>query len=160
MKKDEHVVFEYETKELNLEEFAPETEVEVTDITKKTEKKSGKKQFIVIGAVVLVMYALVDGKSLANSADYSRLSLEGEEHVLAMSQVIGLISKLAAANIGNLRNLGAGGLKLSLDVCGQLIEGGGTLHVKNDQCVVLSHNLYFSKMSCFRKKRRQRMHLF
>ena len=55
MKKDEHVVFEFETKELNLEELAPETEVEVTDTTKKTEKKSGKKQFIVIGAVVLVI---------------------------------------------------------------------------------------------------------
>ena len=55
MKKDEHVVFEFESKELNLEEFVQETEVEVTDTTKKTEKKSGKKQFIVIGAVVLVI---------------------------------------------------------------------------------------------------------
>ena len=106
------------------------------------------------------MYALVDGKSLANSADNGGLSLEGEEHVLAVSQVVRLIGELAAANIGNLRNLGACSLKLALHGSGKLLKGGGTLHVKNDQCFVLSHNCVFSKMTCFRKKRWRMMHLF
>ena len=48
MKKDEHVVFEFESKELNLEEFAPETEVEVTDTTKKPEKRVGKSSLLLL----------------------------------------------------------------------------------------------------------------
>ena len=87
-----------------------------------------------LGAVVLVVHALVDGECLAHLADDGGFRLESEEHVLAVGEVLGGVGELSAAHVGGFGNLGAGLLKGLGDGGGEFIKGLGTLHVKNDQC--------------------------
>ena len=64
MKKDEQVVFEFENKEINVDEFVSETETADVAVKTETPKKDSKKKnkstlFIAIGAVVLVIAMVI-----------------------------------------------------------------------------------------------------